>query len=226
MSAAGGGANACCSSRTVQLHKFPLEIYVPFKNSTAMSHDWSSSNSQRHPAGGRPWGWRGVEKRSFYKDADSKRDPCAGAARLLPEPLVQIITFSSVIVYFTPIKKALQRSILPLRYQSSTFDARRLHFQVRNVTECFPSAIVTRLINWVIQFFLVIQKNIENSYTFQELLLTDVQSSRKIFILSRMIFLEHERSSKLADQTLTRQFRSARRIYWRKFFSQIKTSAD
>ena len=41
-----------------------------------------------------------------------------------------------------------------------------------------------------------------------------------------MIFLEHERSSKLADQTLTRQFRSARRIYWRKFFSQIKTSAD
>ncbi len=35
----------------------------------------------------------------------------------------------------------------------------------------------------------------------------DVQSSRKIFILSRMIFLEHERSSKLADQTLTRQFR-------------------
>ena len=70
----------------------------------------------------------------------------ASAARLLPEPLVQIITFSSVIVYFTPIKKVLQRSILPLRYQSSTFDARRLHFQVRNVTECFPSAIVTRLI--------------------------------------------------------------------------------
>ena len=57
-------------------------------------------------------------------------------------------------------------------------------------------------------------------------LFIDVQSSWKIFILSRMIFLEHERSSKLADQTLTRQFWSARRIYWRKFFSQIKTSAD
>ena len=57
-------------------------------------------------------------------------------------------------------------------------------------------------------------------------LFIDVQSSWKPFILSRMIFLEHERSSKLADQTLTRQFRSARRIYWRKFFSQIKTSAD
>ena len=85
-----------------------------------MSVDRSSSNSQRHPAGGRPWGWRGVEKRSFYKGADSERDPSAGAARLLPEPLVQIITFSSVIVYFTPIKKALQRSILPLRYQSSS----------------------------------------------------------------------------------------------------------
>ena len=93
---------------------------------------------------------RGLVKRADMKRSASHPPDVLMAPQAGFEPATYRLTAECSTVELLRIIKTPQRPILPGSYPPSTFGAGRLYFCVRYGNRCGPSAIVARLINYLI----------------------------------------------------------------------------